>query len=145
MDSAFQFLAAGKATRDFVAPTWLVLEGSLSAATRLLHQIRAWGAWLCILVALVFDLLVSASRPSSAFEVAWWRLSAARLRGLQDSASTSTADFLEHSFKAAGTRSFVAKRLAGVVSAFQWSTTNSKTDMLRLNVLLSCHSTMLAF
>lgn len=145
MDSTFQFLAAGKAARDFVAPTWLVLEDFLSAATRLLHQIRAWRAWLCILVALVFDLLMSASRPSSAFEVAWWRPSTARLRGLQDSASTSTADFLEHSFETAGTRSFVAKRLAGVISAFQWSTTNSKTDMLRLNVLLSCHSTMLAF
>jgi hypothetical protein len=61
MDSAFQFLAAKKAARNFVAPTGLALEDLLSAAAWLLHQVRTWRAGFCIFVALMLDFLVSAS------------------------------------------------------------------------------------
>jgi hypothetical protein len=82
MDPTFQFLAAGKTARDFISPTRLILENFLSAAARLLYQIRTWWAGLAIFMALVPDPLVSASWFSGAIIVARWRSSTARLRRL---------------------------------------------------------------
>jgi hypothetical protein len=123
----------------------LILERFLAACTWFLHKVRARRTGLGVFVALVLNLLVTAGWAAGAFVVAWWRASATGLRRMQDCSSTGTSDFFKYCFETARTWPFVAERWTGVVSAFQWTATNSDADVLGLDILFCCHTAILAF
>jgi len=94
---------------------------------------------------LVLDLLMTTGWATCAFIVAWWRASTTWLRRMQYGSSAIASNLFKNSLEAAATRSLMAERLASVISTFQSSTTDPETDVLRLDVLLSCHATIFAF
>jgi hypothetical protein len=118
----------------------LVLERFLPACTGFLDEERTRRAGLGVVMALMFDLLVAAGWSTSAFVVARRRASAAWLRRMQDCSSAIASDFFKHRFETAATRPFVAEGLTSVIPAFQCPATNSEADVLRLDVLFSCHA-----
>jgi hypothetical protein len=86
-------------------------------------------------VALVFDLRMTTGLATSTVKVTRRWSSSTRLRRLENSSATCTANLLKHSFEAATAWPFVAKLLAGMCSTLQWTSTDFETDVLRFNVL----------
>ena len=86
-------------------------------------------------MALVFDLRMTTDLATSTVKVTRRWSSSTRLRRLENSSATGTANFFKHSFEATTAWPFVAKILAGMGSTLQWTSTDFETDVLRFNVL----------
>jgi hypothetical protein len=143
VDPAFQFLAAGESTTNFSEPTRLILEGLLSANAGLLHKKWALGAGFFIVVALMFDLRVTAGSLASTVVGARWRAGSTGLRWVEGGSAAGAADFVEDCFETAVTWPFVAELGAKVVTTFKTSSTDFEANMLGLIVLIDWSGTVL--
>lgn len=145
MNSAFQLLSARKATTHFSKPTRLVLEIFLPAYTGLFHEERAFGAGFVVIVALMLDLWMPTRSLASAVKAAWWRTGSARLRWVESGATTGTAYFVEHCFKAAATRSLMAEFGTKMSATFERSSADLEADVFGLKVLINRCRSVFAF
>lgn len=134
--TTFELLPTGFATSGVLEPARLILQQLFPTHTRLGYQVRTFGTWDVISVAIVWYGWMPARFWTLAIKSAWWWFGSAWQWRLKCRPRTMATELLEYSFSTAAAWSFMAELRAGMVAALQQPTTGPCTYMFSLNVVL---------